>query len=103
MGGMTVMRMVAVMGHMRVMPRSPGHRIFIGKREKRRCRESVGTLRDGRLSVSDADPSVTDLCGSAVRKHRGQCDTQRYEQRLFLHWARPYWYGRGTVKPFSDG
>jgi hypothetical protein len=86
---MAVVRVMAVMG---VVPR--GGCGGVPTREgKQWCYGGrVRAPGDGRLSPTDAEAGIGDLCRGALGEHRREGDTEWDEKRLPLHDSGPYAY-----------
>lgn len=79
-----VMTVVAVMRMMGVVPHRRRAAVAVRKGQQRRRGRSRG-LGDGSLRPSNAEAGVGDLRRRALREHRRERDSQRYEKWLLLH------------------
>src|SRR6201999_3500719 len=81
----TVVRMMAVMGVVRIVARCTSGRIPIRQREQRRGGGRICASRDSGLCPAYAKARVGDLGRRAVREHRRKGNSKRYKNRLLLH------------------
>ncbi len=95
---MGMVRMVAVVGVMRVMPGGRGQGIAVWQGEKGRGSSGPRRLRDCGLRAPDAEAGVGELGLTALRKECREGDAKWDENGFPFHRARPYAYRYTTVK-----